>query len=252
MVKKGAEMNRLTTAIRTMSSQEIAELLNLRHDNVKRTIETLATTTYKDDGSVKKQAVISHPQIEAGIKSANGVVVQEYLINKRDSYVIVAQLSPEFTARLVDRWQELEAQQAPAFAIPSTLSGALMLAAKQAEQIEAQQAQLALAAPKVAFVQNYVAATTGSKGFREICKLLSVKENAFSDFLIEQGIMYRLGGVLSPAAPHLNAGRFEVKTGVNSKTGHAFNRALFTTKGVEWIAGVWARYCVKQVCGVAA
>ncbi len=29
---------------------------------------------------------------------------------KRDSIVVVAQLSPEFTARLVDRWQELEAE----------------------------------------------------------------------------------------------------------------------------------------------
>ncbi|MGF6875107.1 hypothetical protein [Paraburkholderia sp. MM5477-R1] len=29
-------------------------------------------------------------------------------IGKRDSYVIGAQLSPEFTARLVDRRQELE------------------------------------------------------------------------------------------------------------------------------------------------
>lgn len=28
---------------------------------------------------------------------------------KRDSIIVVAQLSPEFTARLVDRWQELEA-----------------------------------------------------------------------------------------------------------------------------------------------
>ena len=31
------------------------------------------------------------------------------LVGKRDSYVAVAQLSREFTARLVDRWQELEA-----------------------------------------------------------------------------------------------------------------------------------------------
>lgn len=27
-----------------------------------------------------------------------------YLVGKRDSYVIVARLSPEFTGRLVDRW----------------------------------------------------------------------------------------------------------------------------------------------------
>ncbi len=30
------------------------------------------------------------------------------MLCKRDSYVVVAQLSPELTARLVDRWQELE------------------------------------------------------------------------------------------------------------------------------------------------
>ncbi len=29
---------------------------------------------------------------------------------KRDSFVVVAQLSPEFTGALVDRWQELEQQ----------------------------------------------------------------------------------------------------------------------------------------------
>lgn len=41
-----------------------------------------------------------------------------YRIGKRDSYVIVAQLSPEFTARLVDRWQELEEQVAQKPALP--------------------------------------------------------------------------------------------------------------------------------------
>ncbi|MBV5310892.1 Rha family transcriptional regulator [Chromatium okenii] len=86
----------------TMTSKEIAELVEKRHDNVKRTIETLAD-----------QGVISHPQIEGGIKAANGVVEQLYVFDhehKRDTFIVVAQLSPQFTARLVDRWQELEAQ----------------------------------------------------------------------------------------------------------------------------------------------
>lgn len=30
---------------------------------------------------------------------------------KRDSIIVVAQLSPEFTARLVDRWKELEEER---------------------------------------------------------------------------------------------------------------------------------------------
>ena len=33
-------------------------------------------------------------------------------VGRRDSIVVVAQLCPEFTARLVDRWQELEGQVA--------------------------------------------------------------------------------------------------------------------------------------------
>lgn len=85
----------------TMSSQEIAELVGSRHDSVKRTIERLA-----------EKQIISQPPLVDGPRSANGVVVQGYQVCKRDSYVIVAQLCPEFTARLVDRWQELEEQLA--------------------------------------------------------------------------------------------------------------------------------------------
>jgi phage regulator Rha-like protein len=93
-------MNNMITMTdeQTMSSQEIADLLEARHDKVKQSIERLV-----------ERGVISQPPTGNGIKSANGVVVKEYRIGKRDSYVIVAQLSPEFTARLVDRWQELEA-----------------------------------------------------------------------------------------------------------------------------------------------
>lgn len=86
-----------------MSSREIAELLGCRHDNVKVTIERLAD---KD--------VISLPPLEEVKiqRSRREETVTECRVCKRDSYVIVAQLSPEFTAKLVDRWQELEAQVA--------------------------------------------------------------------------------------------------------------------------------------------
>lgn len=80
-----------------MSSREIAELVESRHDNVKRTIETLAA-----------KGVIEFPQSEEIPTVTRPVMV--YNVGKRDSYVIVAQLSPQFTARLVDRWQELESQ----------------------------------------------------------------------------------------------------------------------------------------------
>ncbi|NDO73051.1 Rha family transcriptional regulator [Shewanella sp. SE1] len=86
----------------TMTSREIADLTSKRHDNVKRTIETLV-----------KQQVISIPHSEVNPSGASGGrPSMEYIFSgtqgKRDTTIIVAQLSPQFTARLVDRWTELE------------------------------------------------------------------------------------------------------------------------------------------------
>lgn len=87
------------TLITRMSSREIAELTGSSHDNVLKTIRSLV-----EKGVVLKTTPQDyvHPQ--------NKQTYTEYLSDKRDSFVIVARLSPEFTARLVDRWQELEAQ----------------------------------------------------------------------------------------------------------------------------------------------
>lgn len=220
----------------TMSSQEMADLVEKRHDNVKRTIESLVN-----------QGVIASPQVE-GKPSTGGRPATVYVFSgergKRDSIIVVAQLSPQFTARLVDRWQELEAQAAPGFAIPTTLSGALMLAAEQAATIERQQAAIADAAPKVEFVDRYVDAT-GNKGFRQVAKLLKANEARFREFLDAKNIMYRLGGEWTPYQNHIEAGRFVVKTGV-SESDHAYTQPKFTPKGVEWIAALWAVHCIRE------
>lgn len=89
-------------------------------------------------------------------------------------------------------------------------------------------------APKVEFVDKYVSSDTGNKGFRQVAKLLKVKENWFREFLIDNKIMYRLGGEWMPHQNHIDAGRFEVKAG--TKNDHAYNTAKFTPKGVQWIA----------------
>ncbi|MBB5865647.1 Rha family transcriptional regulator [Xanthomonas sp. 3058] len=99
-------MSQLTIAggAPAITSRDISELVEKRHDNVKRTIEALA-----------QERVIQLPQIEdtekingLGLSQATRVFVFAGEQGKRDSIVVVAQLSPEFTARLVDRWQELE------------------------------------------------------------------------------------------------------------------------------------------------
>ena len=118
-----------STAV-TMSSREIAGLVEKRHDHVKRTIDSLV-----------ERGVIEFPQIE-DIPTATKPA-RVYHLGKRGTLVVVAQLSPEFTARVVDRWQELEgAAQASALLTGPQLMAAALIEADatmkaQAVQIEA-------------------------------------------------------------------------------------------------------------------
>jgi phage antirepressor YoqD-like protein len=215
----------LSGKVVTMSSREIAELVQSKHSDVKRSAERLAVG-----------GVLTAPLAQFEFEH-NGNRYFEYRFNKRDSLVLVARLSPEFTAAVVDRWQELESKSQ----LPQSLPEALRLAADLADEKLALESQLALAAPKVEFVDQYVMAK-GSMGFRAVCKLLHAKEPEFRLFLLEKDIVYRLEGQLTPKANHLEAGRFEVKTGTSQQNQHAFRQARFTAKGVEWVAGLWAGY----------
>ncbi|ELW8793369.1 Rha family transcriptional regulator [Salmonella enterica] len=97
-------MNNLMNNIPTMTSQEIADLVGSRHDKVKQSIERLT-----------ERGVIQLPPMgDCGRINGLGLPQKSkhYLFEgdqgRRDSIVVVAQLSPEFTGRMVDRWQELE------------------------------------------------------------------------------------------------------------------------------------------------
>lgn len=90
--------------VQSMSSLQIAELVKVRHDNVKRVVERLVD-----------QGVIAYPQIEdvQEIKGNSRTYNTETYIfsgeqGKLDSITVVAQLCPQFTASIVKRWQELE------------------------------------------------------------------------------------------------------------------------------------------------
>lgn len=75
----------------TMSSREIAGLVETEHSVVIRSMNTLA-----DKGLINFQQTVE----KSGGRGRPTIL---YHVNQRDSYVVVAQLSPEFTARLVER-----------------------------------------------------------------------------------------------------------------------------------------------------
>jgi len=221
----------LSGKVVTMSSREIAALVQSKHSDVKRSAERLVT------GGVLSAPLAHTPYLH----EQNGQEYQEYWFNKRDSLVLVARLSPEFTAAVVDRWQELESKSL----VPQTLPEALRLAADLADEKQALESQLALVAPKAEFVDRYVAAK-GSMGFRSVCKLLKAKEPEFRLFMVEEKIVYRQDGQYTPYSVHMETGRFEMKTGTSQVSQHAFRQARFTPKGIQWIAGLWADYQRKK------
>ncbi|MEW5270553.1 DNA-binding protein [Escherichia coli] len=129
----------------SMTSVEIAELVGSRPDSVKRTIETLA-----------KKGIIQFPQTveienkqSLGPRRFSSAYVFEGERGKRDSIIVVAQLCPEFTARLVDRWRELEEQ------IRKPMSEIEMVAAMALEAVR-QQKRITQVEEKVSHVAETV------------------------------------------------------------------------------------------------
>lgn len=219
----------------TMSSREIAELVGKEHKHVMRDLRVLSEQLGDMFEGVVQ--IWTHPQ--------NKQQYEEYAIKRDTCITLLTGYDSVSRMKVIKRWQELESAQKPA--IPQTYAAALLEAGRLAMELEQAEAQLAIAAPKAEFVDRYVDAT-GTYGFRQVAKMLSVKENWFSDFLIENGIMYRLSGKLTAHSDHIDAGRFVARAGV-AKNDHAFTECRFTAKGVEWVAGEIAKR--KAVAAIA-
>lgn len=82
-----------------MTCKDMSVLFDKRHSNVKRTIKTLAS-----------RGIIELPQNEIIKTATKPVEIFVFKGNqgKRDSLIVAAQISPEFTASIVDRWIYLE------------------------------------------------------------------------------------------------------------------------------------------------
>jgi phage antirepressor YoqD-like protein len=224
----------ISAAVLTMSSREIAELTGRDHGNVMRDIRTML-----DDLQASNLNPVCETTTYAG---ANGQRYPQYELDRNTCLTLLLGYDAVARMKVVKRWQELEAQAAPALPDFSNPVAAARAWA-DAKECELRTAEaLALAAPKAEFVDRFVAAETGAMGFRQVCKLLRANEERFRAFLLDNKVMYHLGGRLTPLAQHLDAGRFVVKAGHAQHSDHAFTQAKFTSKGVTWIAGLWGQH----------
>lgn len=211
----------------TMSSREITKLVNSRHSDVCKSIETLISKGVIGGYQPKPY---THPQ--------NGQIYYEYFLNKRDTYILVAQFSPEFTAAVIDRWQELENQQNPTTLLPQNYLQALEQLVASEKEKQALALENKAMKPKADFVDLYVDIGT-TKSLRETAKILNMPEKAMIAALERDKALYRQSGNLIPYSDKQSRGLFTVKTGT-AEHGHNFTQTRVTSKGIQWIAQRYA------------
>ncbi len=211
----------------TMSSREITKLVNSRHSDVCKSIETLISKGVIGGYQPKPY---THPQ--------NGQIYYEYFLNKRDTYILVAQFSPEFTAAVIDRWQELENQQNPTALLPQNYLQALEQLVASEKEKQALALENKAMKPKADFVDLYVDIGT-TKSLRETAKILNMPEKAMIAALERDKALYRQSGNLIPYSDKQSRGLFTVKTGT-AEHGHNFTQTRVTSKCIQWIAQRYA------------
>lgn len=96
----------------TMSSREIAELTGKNHSHVLRDIRSMLGELYPDVGIGSpdpKLDLLENTGIIVNFARENGGMMAEILLPKRETLILVSGYSTIIRARIIDRWQELEA-----------------------------------------------------------------------------------------------------------------------------------------------
>lgn len=147
-------------------------------------------------------------------------------------------------------------QDHPQHSIPQTYAEALMVAAQQAYQIEEQQKQLELQAPKVNFA-NMVSESAGTLDVKTFCKVLFDKEGVnigekrlFAWFRNHGYLMTNGSDRNKPYQRFMEQGLFKLREGAftNQSTGDKvpYTKTVITGKGQIYFAEKLKQYFEKR------
>ena len=204
---KSLAMKELTeiTQQQTMSSREIAELTGKNHQHVLRDVDVLNKSYEK----------LSLSKVGQGYYIAdNGQKYRCYELTKMQTIDLMTGYSIELRIKINRRWEELENQSN--FQIPTTLSGALRLAAEQADKIEEQQKQLEAQQPKVLFA-TAVETSDRSVLIAELAKIIcqngvDIGQNRLFTWMRNNGFLGKWGEYYNqPTQMAMGMGLFEIK-----------------------------------------
>ena len=210
---------------KTMSSREIAQLCQKRHDNVCNDIRIL-NETYEKMGLLKiKDTLYTNEQ--------NGQQYREYLLTKEQSIDLVTGYNRELRIAINRRWQELESSQSlalPNFTDPAAAAEAW---AKEYREKQALAIELKAAEPKINFYDkvgdsnNLLIASKIGQSFKTN-PMSAVTLNKHLEKLDVYNMAIKSGRVFKQWFVDKGLGRM-----VQNDNGYP--QAKFTTDGQQWI-----------------
>lgn len=210
-----------------MSSLEIAELTGKEHKNVIRDIRNLLCQG------------VAELNFEPGIyKDANQQNRPCFYLTKKGCLILASGYDAVLREKIIDRWEQLEVEkQNGGFKIPQTYSEALMLAAKQAEQIEQANRTINKLKPKADFA-DAAFATEDKVDIGMAAKILKLGfgRNTLFQKLRQAGVFFSNRN--EPKQRFVNAGYFEMKEKFIERDNHpgfVVTKTLVTQKGLAYI-----------------
>lgn len=174
------------TGEQTMSSREIAELCEKRHDHVMRDIRDMLTQLHGEGGLPKFGDTYRNDQ--------NGQTYPIFNLPKRETLILVSGYNLAVRAKIIDRWQELEARERPdpmvALNDPATMRGLLLSYSEKVMELETANAELT---PKAEALDR-IATADGSLNITAAAKALQVRPKDLFTYLQAHGWIYRRNG----------------------------------------------------------
>lgn len=209
-----------------MSSKEIAALTGKDHPHVLRDIRSMVEQL--DDPN------LDHEEYQT-LTDERGYT-SEILLNKDLTTCLVSGYNVQLRMAIIKRWNELESQAQQNFALPTTFSQALLLAAQLEEQKEqlalqvVQQQQVIEVIQPKADVYDIIANRDSTYTIRDTAKLLKMRPKDLTDWLLANGWIYgKTSATYKPFAAH---DRNHLKL-VASNYG---TQVRVTGKGLVWLA----------------
>lgn len=216
---KGEPMGQLTQFYKTMSSLEIAELTGKQHFHVCRDIEEQLGRL--EGGVSRFGETYIHPQ--------NGQTYKMYNLPKRETLILVSGYSVELRTKIIDRWEELEAEQTK----PKSLEEmSLLVITGLSAKVEEQRKALKEAQPKVEF-HDAVVNGQDCYSMSEAVKLLNldIGRNKFYTTLRADKVIM---DDREPYQQYVEQGYFKL---ILKQVGHGGTEKvpLITGRGLSWL-----------------